>query len=82
MKTLPGPEEIPTSGAVSALAFIEAPFLSISAMLAQECFNSLKGPIQMVTPPHTPVPFSPTLEDLYIPSPAAIAAAVKKSMAH
>ena len=30
----------------------------------------------MVTAPHTPVPFSPALEDLYIPSAAAIAAAV------
>jgi len=54
----------------------------VSAMVAQECFGDLKGPIQMVTPPHTPVPFSPILEDLYIPSSASIAAAVKKSMAH
>jgi len=54
----------------------------VSAMLAQECFGDLKGPIQMVTPPHTPVPFSPILEDLYIPSSASIAAAVRKSMAH
>ena len=51
-------------------------------MIAQECFKALKGPIQMVTAPHTPVPFSPILEDLYIPSAASIAAAVKKSMAH
>lgn len=54
----------------------------VSAMLAQECFRALKGPIQMVTAPHTPVPFSPALEDLYIPSPSAIVAAVRKSMAH
>ena len=40
----------------------------VSAMVAQECFKALKGPIQMVTAPHTPVPFSPVLEDLYIPS--------------
>ncbi len=36
----------------------------------------------MVTAPHTPVPFSPILEDLYIPSASSIAAAVKKTMAH
>ena len=54
----------------------------VSAMIAQECFRALKGPIQMVTAPHTPVPFSPVLEDLYIPSSSAIVAAVKKSMAH
>jgi pyruvate dehydrogenase E1 component beta subunit len=31
----------------------------------------------MVTAPHAPVPFSPALEDLYIPSPAKIEAAVR-----
>jgi pyruvate dehydrogenase E1 component beta subunit len=36
----------------------------------------------MVTAPHTPVPFSPVLEDLYIPSVDSIAKAVKTSMAH
>jgi acetoin:2,6-dichlorophenolindophenol oxidoreductase subunit beta len=35
----------------------------------------------MVTAPHAPVPFSPTLEDLYIPSAAAVQAAVKRTMA-
>jgi pyruvate dehydrogenase E1 component beta subunit len=53
----------------------------ISATVAQEAFKSLKGPIQMVTAPHTPVPFSPTLEDFYVPSAAMIAAAVRKTMA-
>jgi len=33
-----------------------------------------------VTAPHTPVPFSPALEDLYIPSSTAIAAAVRKTL--
>ena len=42
----------------------------VSAKVAQEGFKSLKGPIQMVTAPHTPVPFSPALEDLYIPTAA------------
>ena len=40
----------------------------ISALICQNAFSSLKSPIKMVTPPHTPVPFSPTLEDLYLPS--------------
>jgi acetoin:2,6-dichlorophenolindophenol oxidoreductase subunit beta len=53
----------------------------VSATVAQEAFKSLKGPIQMVTAPHTPVPFSPTLEDLYVPSAEAIATAVRKTMA-
>jgi acetoin:2,6-dichlorophenolindophenol oxidoreductase subunit beta len=35
----------------------------------------------MVTAPHTPVPFSPALEDLYIPNSGAIAAAVHRTLA-
>ena len=31
-------------------------------------FDCLKAGIKMVSPPHTPVPFSPPLEDLYLPS--------------
>ena len=54
----------------------------VSAQVAQQAFRSLKGPIEMVTAPHTPVPFSPVLEDLYIPGAAQIAAAVKRTMAH
>jgi pyruvate dehydrogenase E1 component beta subunit len=32
----------------------------------------------MVTPPHSPVPFSPVLEDAYVPSPDVIATAVRE----
>ena len=52
----------------------------ISAQVAQQAFAALKGPIEMVTAPHTPVPFSPVLEDLYVPGAESIAAAVKRSM--
>lgn len=48
----------------------------ISALLAQKAFASLKAPIEMVTAPHTPVPFSDALEDLYIPDAAKIEQAV------
>jgi pyruvate dehydrogenase E1 component beta subunit len=50
----------------------------VSALLAQKAFRSLKAQIEMVTAPHTPVPFSDALEDLYIPSPAKIVAAVER----
>jgi len=40
----------------------------VSALICQNSFDSLKAGIRMVTPPHTPVPFSPPLEDLYLPS--------------
>jgi pyruvate/2-oxoglutarate/acetoin dehydrogenase E1 component len=51
----------------------------VSAIVAQKAFRALKAPIEMVTAPHTPVPFSPDLEDLYIPNAAKIEAAVIKA---
>jgi pyruvate dehydrogenase E1 component beta subunit len=53
----------------------------ISATVSQDIFGMLKAAPQMVNPPHTPVPFSPVLEDLYIPSAEQVAAAVRKTMA-
>src|SRR5438067_8393753 len=50
----------------------------IAALVAQQAFRSLKAPVERVTAPHVPVPFSDTLEDLYIPSPAKIGAAVER----
>jgi pyruvate dehydrogenase E1 component beta subunit len=52
----------------------------VSALVAQRGFNSLKAPIRMVTPPHTPVPFSDVLEDRYIPDARKIAGAVCEVM--
>jgi pyruvate dehydrogenase E1 component beta subunit len=52
----------------------------ISAQVAMRAFGALKAQIEMVTPPHTPVPFSPALEDLYIPSGAQVADAVRKTL--
>lgn len=54
----------------------------VSAQVAQHAFRALKGPIEMVTAPHTPVPFSPVLEDLYIPSAEQVAAAVRRTVKH
>ena len=50
----------------------------ISALVVQQGFSFLRAPIEMVTAPHTPVPFSDALEDLYIPNAAKIEAAVLK----
>ena len=52
----------------------------ISAIVAQDAFKALKSAIQMVTPPHTPVPFSAELEDLYIPNTARVIEAVRKTL--
>ena len=50
----------------------------ISALICEKSFSCLKGPIKMVSPPHTPVPFSATLEDLYLPSEDNIMKAAKE----
>ena len=52
----------------------------VSALVAEHAFAALKGPIRMVAPPHVPVPFSPALEDAYIPSAARIADAARGLM--
>jgi acetoin:2,6-dichlorophenolindophenol oxidoreductase subunit beta len=49
----------------------------IAGMVAQEAFGALRAPIQMVTPPHTPVPFTGALEDLYIPDAQKVTNALK-----
>ena len=51
----------------------------IVAMVSQEAFGDLKAAPRMVTPPHTPVPFAPVLEDAYVPSPDAIAGAIRET---
>ena len=53
----------------------------VAAYVGQNAFGALKAGAQVVTAPHTPVPFSPALEDLYIPSSGAIAAAVHRTLA-
>ncbi len=52
----------------------------ISAQVAMHAFGALKAQIEMVCPPHVPVPFSPSLEDLYIPGASAIAEAVRRTV--
>lgn len=53
----------------------------IAAYVGQNAFGALKAGVQMVSAPHTPVPFSPALEDLYIPNADAIAAAARRTLA-
>ena len=53
----------------------------IAALVAQNAFGALEAPVKMVTPPHTPVPFAPELEDAYVPGPDRIAEAVREVMA-
>ncbi|MFK8031833.1 MAG: alpha-ketoacid dehydrogenase subunit beta [Gammaproteobacteria bacterium] len=50
----------------------------IAGLVAVHGFHSLKAPVEMVTAPHTPVPFARELERAYVPSPVAIEAAIRK----
>jgi pyruvate dehydrogenase E1 component beta subunit len=52
----------------------------IAALVASQAFDSLEAAIEMVTCTHTPVPFTPALEKLYLPSPERIEAAVRKTL--
>ena len=52
----------------------------IATLAATEAIEYLSAPVKLVTAPHTPVPFSSSLEDTYIPSPGRIAAAVREAM--
>lgn len=54
----------------------------IAALIVEEAFDALKAPILKVTPPHTPVPYAPELEDTYLPDAARIAEAVRRVAKH
>ncbi len=49
----------------------------IAAMVADKGFDTLDAPIKSVTAPHTPVPFSPPLENFYVPTPERIVETVR-----
>ena len=50
----------------------------VVATIATNVFDELRAPIQLITPPHAPVPFSPALEHEWVPSDARIEDAVRK----
>lgn len=53
----------------------------IAALVSEDAFRALKAPIRRVTPPFTPVPFSPPMEKFWLPDAERIAAAVRKVLA-
>lgn len=54
----------------------------LAALVAGEAFSALKAPPQMVTAPHSPVPFARELESAYLPSTARIVDAVQTVLAY
>jgi pyruvate dehydrogenase E1 component beta subunit len=52
----------------------------IVALVTTQAFDDLDAPPQMVTAPHTPVPFSPPLEDFYVPTSEKIGNAIRATL--
>jgi 2-oxoisovalerate dehydrogenase E1 component beta subunit len=50
----------------------------IGSVIAEEGFQHLDAPVMRLAPPNVPVPFSPTLEDAYLPQVADIVEAARK----
>jgi 2-oxoisovalerate dehydrogenase E1 component beta subunit len=49
----------------------------ISARISERCFEKLDGPIVRVTAPDTPVPFSPPMENFFLPNAEKVARAAR-----
>jgi len=54
----------------------------ISAILNEECFESLDGPIVRLTALDTPVPFSPPQEEFFLPKVSDVVREATKLMAY
>ena len=50
----------------------------VASVIAEEGFLHLDAPVMRLAPPNVPVPFSPSLEDAYLPQVADIAEAARK----
>jgi pyruvate dehydrogenase E1 component beta subunit len=50
----------------------------IAARVSRDCFDYLDAPVERVTAPDTPVPFSPPMERFYVPDAARIIGAVRR----
>ncbi len=50
----------------------------VASVIAEEAFEHLDAPVARLAPPNVPVPFSPTLEDAYLPQVSDIVDAVDK----
>ncbi|HXF37799.1 MAG TPA: alpha-ketoacid dehydrogenase subunit beta [Actinomycetota bacterium] len=50
----------------------------VAATIAEQAFDHLDAPVMRLAPPHTPVPFSPPLEDAYLPQVEDIEKAVEQ----
>jgi 2-oxoisovalerate dehydrogenase E1 component beta subunit len=54
----------------------------LAAQIASDAFDCLDAPVLRVTAPDCPVPYSPPLEDAFLPHASDVIAAVRRSMAY
>ncbi len=54
----------------------------LSALIAEKAFGDLDGPVVRITAPDTPVPFSPPLEECFLPSARKVAEAARQLVAY
>jgi 2-oxoisovalerate dehydrogenase E1 component beta subunit len=54
----------------------------LAALIAEEAFEDLAGPIIRVTAPDTPVPFAPPLEECFVPNAKKVVDAANKLAAY
>jgi 2-oxoisovalerate dehydrogenase E1 component beta subunit len=50
----------------------------VAAMIAERAFQHLDAPVMRLAPPNVPVPFSPPLEDAFLPQVSDIEAAIER----
>ena len=54
----------------------------IAAVLSERCFEYLDGPLMRVTAPDTPVPYSPPLEEFFLPNAEKVCRAARALVAY
>jgi 2-oxoisovalerate dehydrogenase E1 component beta subunit len=50
----------------------------VASTIAEEAFEHLDAPVMRLAPPNTPVPFSPTLEDAFLPQTEDVVSAIDR----
>jgi 2-oxoisovalerate dehydrogenase E1 component beta subunit len=54
----------------------------LAALITEKAFENLDGPIMRITAPDTPVPFSPPLEEYFLPNARNVVEAARKLAEH
>jgi 2-oxoisovalerate dehydrogenase E1 component beta subunit len=54
----------------------------LAAVISEEAFEHLDGPIRRVTAPDTPVPYSPPLEEFFLPQVADVVRVARELYAY